>query len=79
MKAYLKMDIYQLKLLVKLTSDTVTNTNGIEIQRTGGAKIGIKTCCFKVSNEELQCSKHKFTREMETEFTYLHSKCELCN
>lgn len=46
----------------EITSDTVTNTNGIEIQRTGAKIAGIKTCCFKVSDEELQCSKHKFTR-----------------
>ena len=52
----------------EITSDTVTNANGIEIQRTGAKIAGIKTCCFKVSNEELQCSKHKFTRN-ETEFT----------
>ena len=52
----------------EITSDTVTNTNGIEIQRTGAKIAGVKTCCFKVSNEELQCSKHKFTRN-ETEFT----------
>ena len=52
----------------EITSDTVTNTNGIEIQRTGAKIAGVKTCCFKVSDEELQCSKHKFTRN-ETEFT----------
>ena len=52
----------------EITSDTVTNTNGVEIQRTGAKILGIKTCCFKVSDEELQCSKHKFTRN-ENEFT----------
>ena len=52
----------------EITSDTVTNTNGIEIQRTGAKIAGVKTCCFKVSDEELQCSKHKFTRN-ETEYT----------
>ena len=52
----------------EITSDTVTNTNGIEIQRTGAKIAGVKTCCFKVSDEELQCSKHKFTRN-QTEFT----------
>lgn len=46
----------------EITSDTVTNTNGIEIQRTGAKIAGVKTCCFKVSDEELQYSKHKFTR-----------------
>jgi len=52
----------------EITSDTVTNTNGIEIQRTGAKIAGVKTCCFKVSDEELQCSKHKFIRN-ETEIT----------
>ena len=52
----------------EITSDTVTNTNGIEIQRTGAKIAGIKTCCFKVSDEELQCSKHKFIRD-GVEFT----------
>jgi len=46
----------------EITSDTVTNTNGINIQRTGAKIAGIKTCCFKVSNEELQHSKHIFMR-----------------
>ena len=46
----------------EITSNTVTNTNGIEIQRTGAKIAGVKTCCFKVSDEELQCSKHKFAR-----------------
>lgn len=52
----------------EIISDTVTNTNGIEIQRTGAKIAGVKTCCFKVSDEELQCSKHKFIRN-ETEIT----------
>lgn len=52
----------------EITSDTVTNTNGIEIQRTGAKIAGIKTCCFKVPDEELQCSKHKFIRD-GVEFT----------
>ena len=38
----------------EITSDTVTNTNGIEIQRTGAKIAGVKTCCFKVSDEELE-------------------------
>ena len=46
----------------EITSDTVTNANGIEIQRTGAKIAGIKTCCFKVSPEELQHSKHTFIR-----------------
>lgn len=49
-----------------ITSETVTNTNGVEIQRTG-AKIGnVKVCCFKVSDEELQHSKHTFIRDGES-------------
>lgn len=46
----------------QILSDTITNTNGIEIQRTGAKIAGVKTCCFKVPDEELQCSKHKFVR-----------------
>lgn len=52
----------------QILSDTVTNVNGVEIQRTGAKIAGVKTCCFKVSDEELQCSKHKFIRN-ETERT----------
>jgi hypothetical protein len=51
-------------LLIKndgqILSDTVTNVNGVEIQRTGAIIGGVKTCCFKVSNEELQHSKIEF-------------------
>lgn len=43
----------------QITSDTVTNTNGVEIQRTGAKINGVKTCCFKVDQEELQHSKAK--------------------
>ncbi len=46
----------------EILSDTVTNTNGLEIQRTGAKIAGIKTCCFKVSDEELQHSKTTFLR-----------------
>lgn len=45
-----------------VTSDTVTNTNGEFIQRTGAIIAGVKTCCFKVSDNELQHSKHTFCR-----------------
>ena len=45
-----------------IMSDTVTNTNGVEIQRTGVKIAGVKTCCFKVSDEELQHSKYIFNR-----------------
>lgn len=44
----------------QILSDTVTNTNGVEIQRTGAKIAGVKTCCFKVSDEELQHSKVEF-------------------
>jgi len=44
----------------EITSDTVTNTNGKEIQRTGAKIAGVKTCCFKVDDEELQYSKFAF-------------------
>jgi hypothetical protein len=44
----------------ELFSDTVTDVNGLEIQRTGAKIAGIKTCCFKVPDEELSHSKIKF-------------------
>lgn len=44
----------------QILSDTVTNTNGMEIQRTGARIAGVKTCCFKVPDEELQHSKVSF-------------------
>ncbi len=37
-------------------SDTVTDVNGNTIQRTSARINDVKVCCFKVSNEELQCS-----------------------
>lgn len=40
----------------EITSDTVTNTNGKEIQRTGAIINGVKCCVFKVDKEELQHS-----------------------
>ena len=44
-----------------LLSDTVTNMNGVEIQRTG-AKIGnIKICVFKVDDDYLQHSRFSFS------------------
>ena len=46
----------------EIISDTVTNTNGKEIQRTGAKILGVKTCCFKVENEELSHSLHAFRR-----------------
>lgn len=44
----------------QMFSDTVTDVNGVAIQRTGAKIAGVKTCCFKVSDEELQHSKIKF-------------------
>lgn len=49
--------------ICEITSDTITNVNGKEIHRTGAKIGGIKACCFGVSDEELQCSKHRFTRD----------------
>lgn len=46
-----------------ITSDTVTNTNGELIQRTGAKIDNVKVCCFKVSGEDLQCSKYTFIRD----------------
>ncbi len=44
----------------QILSDTVTNVNGVEIQRTGAKIAGVKACCFKVSDEEMQHSKIEF-------------------
>lgn len=44
----------------EILSDTITDTNGNLIQRTSAKIMGIKTCCFKVSTEELQHSKINF-------------------
>lgn len=43
-----------------ILSDTVTDANGVEVQRTGAKIAGVKTCCFKVANDELQSSKVSF-------------------
>lgn len=43
-----------------LHSITVTDINGEKIQRTGAIILGVKTCCFKVPTEMLQCSKFEF-------------------
>lgn len=46
--------------LEEVLSDTVTDVNGKLIQRTGARIAGIKTCCFKVSHEELEHTKVEF-------------------
>jgi hypothetical protein len=46
----------------EILSDTVTDTNGKLIQRTGLKVNGIKTCAFKVNPEELQHSVLTFYR-----------------
>lgn len=51
---------------VQVLSDTVTDVNGNDIQRTGATIAGVKSCCFKVSDDELQHSKHQFTRDSIT-------------
>jgi hypothetical protein len=50
----------------EILSDTVTDTNGNPIQRTGLKINGIKTCAFKVDNEELQHSLTSFVRNGQT-------------
>lgn len=45
-----------------ITSDTVTDVDGEEIQRTGVQFGDIKICCFKVKNEQLESTKHTFSR-----------------
>lgn len=50
----------------EILSDTVTDTNGNPIQRTGLKVNGVKVCAFKVNNEELQCSSVTFTRNDKT-------------
>lgn len=44
----------------QILSDTGTNINGMEIQKTGAKIAGVKTCCFKVSDEGMQHSKIEF-------------------
>jgi hypothetical protein len=46
----------------EILSDTVTDTNGKLVQRTGLKVNGIKVCVFKVNPEELQHSLIKFYR-----------------
>jgi hypothetical protein len=46
----------------EILSDTVTDTNGNPIQRTGLKVNGIKVCAFKVGDNELQYSTVLFTR-----------------
>jgi hypothetical protein len=46
----------------EVLSDTVTDTNGKQIQRTGLMVNGIKVCAFKVGVEELQHSLMSFIR-----------------
>ena len=48
--------------MTEIASDTVTDTNGNDIQRTGAKIDGVKTCCFKVPVEMLSCSKYRFFR-----------------
>lgn len=52
---FLEIDINE-----QILSDTVTNMNGVNIQRTGTKIAGVKVCCFKVSNKELQSSPFEF-------------------
>jgi hypothetical protein len=44
----------------EICSDTVTDVNGKPIQRTACKIGGVKTCCFKVDDEELQHTKVEF-------------------
>lgn len=45
-----------------MTSDTVTDVNGKEVQRTGALIGNVKCCCFKVEDEGLNYSLHTFSR-----------------
>jgi hypothetical protein len=45
-----------------VASVTATDVNGEKIQRISTKILGIKTCCFKLSDEQLQHSKHTFNR-----------------
>lgn len=58
------------------TSDTVTNVNGLMIQRVQrvGALIGgVRVCCFKVPYEELDHSKHSFVRNNKLYTLYIQN------
>jgi hypothetical protein len=50
----------------KITSETVTNVHGKEIQRTGLIVNDVHICAFKVDDEELQHSFFKFVRNDKT-------------
>ena len=45
-----------------ITSDTVTDVNGVEIQRTGAKINNVKCCCFKVDDAGLEYSNYIFSR-----------------
>lgn len=47
-------------VLDEMTSDTVTDMNGKEIQRVGAKINDVKVCCFKVGDEELEHSNFTF-------------------
>lgn len=49
-----------IKELTEFVSDTVTDVNGKEVQRTGGKINNVKICVFKVSEEELLHSQFTF-------------------
>lgn len=56
----------------EVLSDTVTDTNGKSIQRTGLIVNGIKVCAFKVNGEELQHSKVTIYRSNMTHMLTLN-------
>jgi hypothetical protein len=51
-----KIKFFSIEGITDLTSDTVTDTNGKEVQRTGVLVNGLKCCAFKVPQAELQHS-----------------------
>lgn len=51
-----------LSVSTHITSDTVTDVNGIEVHRTGAKINNVKCCCFKVEDAGLDYSIHSFSR-----------------
>lgn len=55
-----KNNFFKIEGISDLTSDTVTDTNGLSIQRTGIRVNGLRCCAFKVPDREMQHSMGEF-------------------
>ena len=71
----------------EIGSDTVTNVNGDEIQRTSAKIKNVKVCCFKVNEKETQHSEFTFLGRtikiqnvnycIQAKLSYINSRKEL--